>query len=304
MTRRDFLRAGAAAATGPYLALSQNPRQDRPPNFVIVLCDDLGYGDLACFGNKTIRTPNLDRFAGEGIRFTDCYAAAPVCSPSRAGMLTGRTPNRLGIYNWINEGSPVHLGREEATFAQILRDAGYATCHSGKWHCNGKFNDPAQPQPGVHGFEHWFSTQNNALPSHANPVNFVRNGKPVGPLIGYSSTVIVEEAIGWLGGVSAKPFCLFVCFHSPHEPVATAEEFTGMYREQTPRERAIYYGNVTQLDHEFGRLMKCLEDRNLRGGTLVFCPVVGSFLRGGNEAHRIADPGPIVRTSGGRRFRV
>ena len=131
------------------------------PNFVVVLCDDLGYGDLACYGNETVHTPHLDRFAGEGIRFTDCYSSAPNCSPSRAGLMTGRTPWRIGIHNWIPMMSPVHVRASEITIATLLRGAAYSTAHCGKWHLNGMFNLPGQPQPGDHGFDHWFSTQNN-----------------------------------------------------------------------------------------------------------------------------------------------
>ena len=227
------------------------------PNYVVFLCDDLGYGDLGCQGNATIRTQNIDAFARTGVRFTDFYAAAPVCSASRAGLLTGRTPNRCGVYDWIPADNPMHLRKEEVTFASLLRSNGYATAHVGKWHLNGKFNSSEQPQPGDHGFEHWFSTQNNAAPAHENPDNFVRNGAAVGPLQGYSSTIIVEEAMRWLDQRDAsKPFCLFVCPHSPHEPIGTAEEFSGLYATATKRGEALYYGNVTQLDHEFGRLMK------------------------------------------------
>lgn len=266
MDRRTFLPLlGAAASTRTFSAPSS-----RPPNIVIVLCDDLGYGDLHCFGHPSIQTPNLDRFAEQGTRFTDFYAAAPVCSPSRAGLLTGRTPDRCGIYDWIPPGNPMHLRREEITWARLLRDCGYSTCLSGKWHLNGHFNSPHHPQPSDHGFQHWFATQNNAAPSHENPVNFVRNGREVGPLQGYSSTVIVEEAMRWLETVDrSTPFALHVCFHSPHEPIATAEEFTGRYPMADPRNRALYYGNVTQMDHEFGRLMSALERRGAARDTLV-----------------------------------
>ena len=240
------------------------------PNFIIMLCDDLGYGDLGCFGHPRIKTPNLDQLAGQGVRFTDCYAAAPVCSPSRAGMLTGRTPQRCGIYDWIPDGSSMHLRRTEVTVATLLKSAGYATCFSGKWHCNGKFNSPEQPQPGDHGFDYWFATQNNAIPSHHNPVNFVRNGKPVGPLEGYSSAIIVDEALKWLRERDTKrPFCLFVWFHSPHEPIATGDEFINRYAGDEPVERRMYYGNVTQMDHEAGRLLKAVDDMGLRDTTFV-----------------------------------
>ncbi len=268
-TRREFLATAAAVALGSgslgYAAESAKPR----PNFVIVLCDDLGYGDLGCYGHPIIETPRLDRLAGEGLRLTDCYAAAPVCSPSRAGMLTGRNPYRCNIPDWIPEDSPIHLQRNEITVATLLRNAGYRTCHSGKWHCNGKM-DGSQPTPGDHGFERWFSTQNNAQPSHANPVNFIRDGEPVGPLEGYSSTLIVDEAIAFLDTVAEDPFLLFVWFHSPHEPVATAPSFQERYAGEPDETKRIYYGNVTQMDHETGRLLDALEARGLRDDTFVF----------------------------------
>jgi arylsulfatase A len=245
------------------------------PNIVVLLADDLGYGDLGCFGSKVIKTPNLDKLAAEGMRLTQCYAGAPVCSPSRAALLTGRVPGRAGVWDWIPLNSAMHVGRGEVTVGKVLKAAGYATCHVGKWHCNGKFNTGEQPQPGDHGFDHWFSTQNNAVPSHDSPNNFVRNGKPVGPIKGYSSAIIVDEAVRWLDGIKAdtakrdKPFCLFVWFHSPHEPIATGPEFTKLYADRSPKEAA-YYGNVTQLDHEVGRLLKRLDALGASDDTLVF----------------------------------
>ncbi len=119
--------------------------QSVKPNFLVVLSDDLGYGDIACFGNPVIKTPCLDKLASEGMKLTACYASAPVCSPSRCGMLTGRIPNRMGIYDWIPNGSPMHLQRSEITVATLLKKAGYDTCHVGKWHCNGMFNSAEQP---------------------------------------------------------------------------------------------------------------------------------------------------------------
>lgn len=267
MQRRAFL--SLVGATAAQRLFSQLP--SRPPNFVIVTCDDLGYGDVGCFGHSKIRTPRLDAFAARGVKLTHCYAAAPVCSPSRAGLLTGRTPDRCGVYNWIPDGNPMHLRREEMTIASVLRDAGYDTCVSGKWHLNGRFNGPTQPQPSDHGFQHWFATQNNAAPSHENPVNFVRNGKPVGEVKGYSSDIIVREAIGWLEGRagSAKPFFLYVPFHSPHEPVATAEQYVRMYPDARGKGEALYYGNVTQTDAAFGRLLDHLEKAGLESNTFV-----------------------------------
>jgi len=240
------------------------------PNIVLVLCDDLGYGDLACYGDKTLRTPNVDKFAAEGLRLTSCYAGHANCSPSRAALMTGRTPTRVGIRTWIPQDSPVHLRRSEVTIATLLKRAGYTTCHSGKWHLNGEFNKPTQPQPGDHGFDHWFSTQNNALPNHRNPDNFVRNGQPLGKLEGYSAHLVVDEAIRWLGARDpSKPFFLYLCFHEPHEPIATAPKYTRLYPSDDPSYSA-HHGNITQMDDAFGRLMRALDERGLRENTFVF----------------------------------
>ncbi|MFT5130595.1 MAG: arylsulfatase A, partial [Rhodothermales bacterium] len=117
------------------------------PNIVVILCDDLGYGDLACYGHPHIKTPHLDQMARDGARFTNFYSTAPVCSASRVGLMTGRSPNRAGVYDWIPPGRAVYMRAHEVTIPQLLKKAGYATCMSGKWHCNGKFNSDAQPQP-------------------------------------------------------------------------------------------------------------------------------------------------------------
>ncbi len=301
LTRRDLLKSvglGLASLSLSGCARSARLPARQPgerPNIVIALCDDLGYGDLACYGHPHIKTPNLDALAAEGLRLTDCYAAAPVCSPARAGMLTGRTPYRCGVYDWIPHGNAMHLRSSEQTVAALLRDSGYATCHVGKWHCNGKFNSDEQPQPGDHGFDHWFSTQNNAHPTHQDPDNFVRNGQPVGKLEGNSSTLIAQEAIDWLTGTwdRSKPFCLFVWFHAPHEPIATDREFMDPYEGH---EEAIYYGNVTQMDHAFGRLMGTLDDMTLRDESFVmFTSDNGpETLKRYRGAHRsFGSPGPL-----------
>jgi len=302
MNRREFLKimgwtaASLAAPGGPntYGRIAGKASEDRS-NTVIVLCDDLGYGDLSCYGHPHIKTPNLDKLAEQGMKLTDCYAAAPVCSPARVGILTGRTPYRCGVYDWIPAGSDVHLKKQELTIAAILKKAGYATCHVGKWHCNGRFNSPEQPQPDDHGFEYWFSTQNNAGPSHQNPNNFVRNGNPAGQLQGYSSTLIVQEAIDWLKTKwdNSRPFCLFVWFHAPHEPIATAPQFVEMYQG---KKEAIYYGNVSQMDYEFGRLMKTLDDMKLRDKTFVMFtsdngPETLNRYRGSQRSFGL--PGPL-----------
>ncbi len=243
------------------------------PNFVVILCDDLGYGDLGCFGHPHIKTPNLDRLAKQGVRLTDCYAAAPVCSSSRAGLLCGRTPNRAGIYDWIPAGHPVHLRASEVTVAALLKHGGYDTAHVGKWHCNGKFNSPEQPQPGDHGFAHWFSTQNNAAPRHQNPNNFVRNGEKVGPLNGFSCQLVADEGIRWMTSLRdrEKPFFLFVCFHEPHEPVESPAELVEKYLGVSEnRDEAQYFANVENIDRAVGRIVQSLDEQKLLDKTLIY----------------------------------
>lgn len=242
------------------------------PNLVLFLADDLGYGDLGCFGHPIIKTPNLDAFAKQGARLTQCYAASGVCSPSRSALLTGRTPHRNGVYTWIAEGSEVHLRRSEITLPTLLKGAGYATCHSGKWHLNGRFNDPAQPQPGDHGYDWWLATQNNAGPTHENPTNFVRNGRPVGPLQGYSAPLVAREAITWLREKRdpAKPFFLAVCTHEPHYPIKSDPAFKALYPDLTDDVQREHHANVTQMDHAFGLLMRALDEQKLTDTTFVF----------------------------------
>ena len=170
---------------------------DPPPNIVLFLADDLGNGDLGCYGNRVIQSPNLDAFAKQGVRLTQCYSASAVCSPSRSALLTGRTPHRNGVYTWIAAGSEVHLRTSEIALPKLLKEKGYATCHVGKWHLNGKFNNPDQPQPGDHGYDHWMATQNNAAPSHrTDELRSQRN--PGRQAEGFSAPLVVDEAAKWL----------------------------------------------------------------------------------------------------------
>ncbi len=244
---------------------------ETPPNIVVVLADDLGWGDLGCYGHPLIKTPNLDRFAQQGLRLTQCYSASAVCSPSRSAILTGRTPYRNGVFTWIPEGRDIHLRRSEITFAKLLHDRGYSTCHVGKWHLNGYFNDPRHPQPNDHGYDWWLATQNNAAPSHKDPVNFVRNGKSVGKLTGFSAPLVVEEGIQWLKEHRKpdRPFLLSVWTHEPHLPIESDPQYQEPYRELPNADQRQHHGNVTQLDAAFGRLMTTLDELKLTDNTLV-----------------------------------
>ena len=255
------------------------------PNIIVVLCDDLGWGDLQNYGHPTIQTPHLMRMAKEGIQFSSFYSAAPVCSPSRVGLLTGRMPNRAGVYDWIPPADPskplrssralVEMRREEFTIPRMLKQAGYATCMSGKWHCNAMFNSERQAQPNDHGFDHWFGTQNNAAPSHENPINFVRNGEPVGKIEGYSCQLVADEFIGWLkkhkDSNPEQPFFGYVAYHEPHEPVASPPELVRKYEGGKARnhDEAQYFANVENLDAATGRLIQAVDELGYGDNTLI-----------------------------------
>lgn len=268
---------------------ADRPNGDRPngdrPNIVLFLCDDLGYGDLQCYGHPHIQTPNIDRLATTGIRFTDFYSAAPVCSPSRVGLLTGRSPNLAGVYDWIpparasrpDAREQVHMRASEITIAQLLRTAGYQTCMSGKWHCTGQLGASEagveqQPTPGDHGFDHWMATQNNASPSHRNPVNFLRNGTPVGPVEAFSCQYVVDEVIRWLDteADAEKPFFAFLPFHEPHEPVASPENLVKQYAAVTQSDdEAQFFANVHNVDLAVGKMLAAIDRMDRRDNTLV-----------------------------------
>ena len=243
-----------------------------PPNIVLFLADDLGYGELGCYGNHGAITPNLDRFAGEGMLLTDCHSASSVCSPSRSSLLTGRMPYRNGVFTWIPEGSPIHLRTTERSLPTLLKAAGYETCHVGKWHLNGRFNMDDQPQPHHHGYDWWLATQNNAAPSHAFPENLVRNGRPIGKADDFSAPFVVREAVTWLETRHdrTKPFFLAVWTHEPHYPIASAERYERQHARVADPEERTYRANVTQLDDAFGSLMQSLDRLGVRDSTLVF----------------------------------
>lgn len=245
---------------------------DDSPNFIVFLTDDQGWGDLGCYGHPVIKSPNLDKFASEGLRLTQCYAGCSVCSPSRSAILTGRTPYRNGVWRWIPGGSMYHLRESEITIPSLLKKRGYETCHAGKWHLNGKFNSDEQPQPDDHGYDHWLATQNNASPNHMNPTNYVRNREEVGRMEGPSAVIAVNEAIHWLKDrkESDTPFFITVWTHEPHLPIESAPEYMKHYADIEDEGLRQHHGNITQLDDAFGKLMAAVDAMGYRDNTCVF----------------------------------
>ena len=124
------------------------------PNVVLLLADDISAEDLGCYGHPIIQTPNIDQLASEGFRLTQHYAPSALCSPSRAALLTGRTPYRTGVESWIPEDTGIYLHKQETTIAELLKEKGYATAIIGKWHLNSDLGNPKEPQPSDHGFDY------------------------------------------------------------------------------------------------------------------------------------------------------
>jgi len=242
------------------------------PNIIVVMADDMGWGDSAIYGHKTIKTPNLDKLASQGVKFTQSYSAAGVCSPSRSAILTGRTPYRNGVWRHLSGNNQAHLRTSEITYPSLFKKAGYTTGHFGKWHLLSKqqFQKEGYPHPNAHGYDYWFATQNNAIPSHKNPNNFVRNHKPVGELKGYSAPLVADEAIKWLeqGRDKTKPFIMSMWFHEPHKPIATDIKFSSLYPNETAQNQK-YFGNISQMDFALGELMKVLDQQGVSENTLL-----------------------------------
>ncbi len=274
---------------------SEKQEQDPPPtNFVIILCDDLGYGDLEAFAGTHIRSPRLTALCAKGLKLTHCYSGSPVCSPARGALFTGRNPNRLGIRDWIPEGSGIYLDTAEVTLPELLQGAGYATGLIGKWHLN-SLVDGSEPGPLDHGFDFAMYTQNNANPTHQNPDNFIRGEAPLGILHGHSTTLTMDTAWAWIQR-QTQPFAAFITLHAPHEPLATPAEWKNMYQQFPDSTQQIYYGAVSLIDHAVGKLLDSLETHGLMDNTLLFFtsdngPETLDRYEGAERSH--GSPGPL-----------
>lgn len=250
------------------------------PNVVFILADDLGYGDLASYGHRHLKTPHLDQLAQEGMTFSNFYSPSPLCSPARAAFLTGRTPYRTGIKSWIPQGEDVYLHEQELTLATLLKQHNYQTFLSGKWHLNGGLDNPAHPQPHDHGFDKWLALHAFATPNHKNPNNFFEDGKALEQIEGFAAQIAVDKAIEYLGNRDPeKPFFLFLPLAEPHSEIASPDEFNDMYQEFTQGEIDLektsargpgeYYANVSHMDFQIGRLLQKIKELQLKQNTIV-----------------------------------
>lgn len=241
----------------------------KKPNIVLVMSDDQGWGDVGYNGHPHLQTPNLDEAAASGLRFDSFYAAAPSCSPTRASVLTGRHPNRMGVFSW---GYPIRP--QEITIAEVLRKEGYATGHFGKWHL-GSVRAESPVNPGKNGFTRWFSAPN----FYDNDPVMSDEGKEV-KIEGESSAIAVDAALEWIAETarSEVPIFAVVWFGSPHYPHRAAPEDAALYEDQPKRMRE-FLGEVTGIDRAFGRLRNGLAEIGIRDNTILWFTSDNGALR-------------------------
>jgi arylsulfatase A-like enzyme len=276
-----------ATALGCFSLNSLQAADSRPPNVVIIFADDLGYGDLGCYGHPTIRTPELDRMAAEGMKFTQFYSAAPVCTPSRAALMTGRLPIRTGMTSdkrvVLFPDSPGGLPPEEVTLAEALKERGYATGAIGKWH----LGHLPQYLPTRNGFDEYFG-----LP-YSNDMYSKQRGDPPVPLMRGEEIIeqpvvqetltrrYTEEAVKFIEQHRGGPFFLYIAHTFPHIPLFASDSFRGKSA------RGLYGDTVEELDWSVGQVLKTLRNLKLAEDTFVFFtsdngPWLTQHLQGGS----------------------
>ncbi len=283
-SRREFLAsASAGAALGVAAAADA-----RKPNFIVFLADDLGCHDLGCLGAADLKTPHIDGLASSGARFTNWYAAAPVCAPSRAGLLTGRHPIRAGVPN----NGPA-LRPTEHTIASLLRPAGYATGIFGKWHLG---SDP-DTVPNAHGFDRFTGFHSGCFDYYSHRYYWGERSNP--PLVNYhdlwrdrteifedgtySTELFAREAAQFVRDHRARPFFLYVPFNGVHYPMHAPRQYVDRF-PGLDAERRLYAAMLSAVDDGVGQVMRAVREAGLADNTLV-------MFTGDNGATREARAG-------------
>lgn len=243
------------------------------PNVIVIYSDDQGYADLNCYGSKDLFTPNLDKLAGEGVRFTNFYAASPICSPSRSSLLTGRYPQRTGLAG--NAGGDYGNGgmhSDEYTMAELFKSAGYTTAHIGKWH----MGFTADNNPKAQGFDYSFGFMGGCIDNYShyyywggpNRHDLWRNGKEIWELGHLFSDMMVDEAGKFLKENKSKPFFMYFAINNPHYPLQGEPKWLDYYKN-LPSPRKMYAASVSTMDEKIGALLKQLDELSLKNNTIV-----------------------------------
>jgi arylsulfatase A len=288
--------AGVGAATA---ALSCRSRAvdtaSAKPNFVIIFADDQGYQDLGCFGAPKLDTPNLDRMAAEGVRFTDFYSAAPSCTPSRAALMTGCYPQRVSLPRVLGPGADIGINSEETTLAELLKAEGYATACYGKWH----LGHHPQFLPTHHGFDEYFGLpySNDMWPNHPTNKKYpelplVEGDRVVelNPDQTQLTTWYTERAVSFIERHQDRPFFVYVPHSMPHVPLHVSDKFKGRSKQ------GLYGDVIMEIDWSVGQILAVLKRLGLDTNTLVvFSSDNGPWLSYGDHA---GSAGPLREGKG------
>ncbi len=283
MATRFFVTAiiSLFAFASPILAQEKAPK--RVPNVIVIYADDMGYGDLACFGNKKIKTPNLDRMAKQGVRFTSFYVSQAVCSASRAALMTGKYSNRTGILGALGPASKAGLAREHMTIAEMLKTLGYATGMVGKWH----LGHLREYLPTQRGFDEYYGLpySNDMWPKHPTakfpdlPLISGEKTIELNPDQTKLTTEYTQRAVQFIQKNKDRPFFLYVAHNMPHVPLFVSERHKG-------KSAAGLYGDVIEeIDWSVGELLNALKLAGIDDDTLViFTSDNGPWLSYGNHS--------------------
>ncbi|GIO29484.1 MULTISPECIES: sulfatase-like hydrolase/transferase [Paenibacillus] len=249
------------------------------PNIVVIYCDDLGYGDLGCYGSDAIRTPHLDALARQGVRFTNWYSNSPVCSPSRAALLTGLYPAKTGVSH-ILEGKrgTAGLKPEARTLPERLKEFGYSTALYGKWH----LGSAEATKPNARGFDEYFGFQAGCVDyyshifywgmPHTNPVHDLwSNGEEVWHDGEYLTHLITDKSVDFIerNRAADKPFFLYAAYNAPHYPMHAPEKYMKRYKH-LPRDRQLMAAMISAVDDGVGEIVAALKRNGIDENTLIF----------------------------------
>jgi arylsulfatase A-like enzyme len=323
MNRRDFLiTIGAGALTATISGCKNGPargRADKPPrpNIIFILADDLGYGDLGCYGQKEIATPNIDRIAAEGMRFTDHYAGSTVCAPSRCSLMTGLHTGHC----WIRGNALIPLRPSDVTVAELLKKAGYTTGIIGKW---GLGEAGTTGIPNKKGFDYWFGYLNQRHAHNYYPEFLWRNQEKIAVLgnqlpsessvedrIGgwgrsvkqttYSDDLFTKEALAFVEQNQDKPFFLYLAYTVPHANNEAGQNgmevpSLGQYADKDwPPPQKGHAAMITRMDGDIGKLMAKLKELGIDDNTLVmFSSDNGPHKEGGGDPNFFKSSGPLL----------
>ena len=265
----------------------KDSKPEIPPNVILIFTDDQGYQDVGTFGSPNIETPHLDQMAKEGVKLTSFYSAQPICSASRAGILTGCYPNRIGIHNALGPGSPIGINASEMTIAEMLKNIGYKTAIFGKWH----LGDSPNFLPTRHGFDEFFGIpySNDMWPYHPQqgpvfnfgPLPLYENETVLDTLTEQSqlTTQITERSVDFINRNKNNPFFLYVPHPQPHVPLFVSDKFRGKSK------RGLYGDVIMEIDWSVGEILAALKKNGLEDNTVViFTSDNGPWLSYGNHA--------------------